>query len=219
MTFAEYEKVVGNWIVAKVKPIGESLLVGETPEKFKTNYFPMLWDGFKGVSESFEAMKFSQTLLQSHFPVSESVSNEKYLEYVVHAFFSDCYVLKELLKGYTNRIKKVYGKALQHVPVKSILEPVFEALSNDIETLMNIRNSHVHEERFKGGGLSDISGLSLAAQFDPSLTSASDDAFESTLDEWIRYMSRVIGIYNGLLNDCFDKISEVVTENGTIREP
>ncbi|MGT0149165.1 hypothetical protein ACT691_03490 [Vibrio metschnikovii] len=135
------------------------MLAGETPEDYKTEYFPMLLDGFKGVFDSFEAMKFSLTLLKSDFPVSESVLHEKrYLEYVVHAFYSDCYVLKELLKGYTNRIQKVYGRALPNESVKLRLEPVFDALSNDIEPLMNIRNSHVHQERFPGRWLKSTIG-------------------------------------------------------------
>ncbi len=219
MTLEEYEKAIANWVVEKVKPIGEAMLAGEMPEDYKTEYFPMLLDGFKGVFDSFEAMKFSLTLLKSDFPVSESVPREKYLEYVVHAFYSDCYVLKELLKGYTNRIQKVYGRALPNESVKLRLEPVFEALSNDIEPLMNIRNSHVHQERFQGGGLSQLSGLSLAAQFEGSLADASDEAFKVILDQWVRYFERVIGIYTGLLNECFDHISEIVLVDGVVREP
>ncbi|WP_194091538.1 hypothetical protein [Vibrio hibernica] len=219
MTLEEYEKAIANWVVEKVKPIGEAMLAGEMPEDYKTEYFPMLLDGFKGVFDSFEAMKFSLTLLKSDFPVSESVPREKYLEYVVHAFYSDCYVLKELLKGYTNRIQKVYGRALPNESVKLRLEPVFEALSNDIEPLMNIRNSHVHQERFQGGGLSQLSGLSLAAQFEGSLADASDEAFKVILDQWVRCFERVIGIYTGLLDECFDHISEIVLVDGVVREP
>ncbi|EOX4969646.1 MULTISPECIES: hypothetical protein [Vibrio harveyi group] len=219
MTLEEYEKAIADWVVEKVKPISEAMLAGETPEDYKTGYFPMLLDGFKGVFDSFEAMKFSLTLLKSDFPVSESVPREKYLEYVVHAFYSDCYVLKELLKGYTNRIQKVYGRALPNESVKLRLEPVFEALSNDIEPLMNIRNSHVHQERFQGGGLSQLSGLSLAAQFEDSLADASHDAFKTTLDHWVKYFERVIGIYTGLLDECFDHISEIVLVDGVVREP
>lgn len=219
MALEEYEKAIANWVVEKVKPIGEAMLAGEMPEDYKTEYFPMLLDGFKGVFDSFEAMKFSLTLLKSDFPVSESVPREKYLKYVVHAFYSDCYVLKELLKGYTNRIQKVYGRALPNESVKLRLEPVFEALSNDIEPLMNIRNSHVHQERFQGGGLSQLSGLSLAAQFEGSLADASDEAFKVILDQWVRYFERVIGIYTGLLDECFDHISEIVLVDGVVREP
>ncbi|EHW0637999.1 hypothetical protein K5N55_004351 [Vibrio vulnificus] len=219
MTLEEYEKAIANWAAEKVKPIGDALLAGERPEDYKTEYFPMLLDGFKGVFDSFEAMKFSLTLLKSDFPLSESVPREKYLEYVVHAFYSDCYVLKELLKGYTNRVQKVYSRALPNESVKVRLEPVFDALSNDIEPLMNIRNSHVHQERFQGGGLSQISGLSLAAQFEDSLADANDEAFKVTLEQWVKYFERVIGIYTGLLDECFDHISEIVLVDGVVREP
>ncbi|EJL6361209.1 hypothetical protein NMS86_003630 [Vibrio cholerae] len=219
MTLEKYEKAIASWAVEKVKPIGQAMLAGEMPEGYKTDYFPMLLDGFKGVFDSFEAMKFSLTLLKSDFPISESVSREKYLEYVVHAFYSDCYVLKELLKGYTNRIQKVYSRTLPNESVKLRLEPVFDALSNDIEPLMNIRNSHVHQERFQGGGLSQLSGLSLAAQYEDSLANANDEAFKAILNQWVKYFERVIGIYTGFLDECFDHISEIVLENGAVREP
>lgn len=219
MAFQEYEKIIADWAAIKAKPIGQALLAGETPAAFKTHYFPMLLDGFKSVSDSFEAMKFSLTLLESNFPVSSNVRKEQYIEFVIHAFYGDCYVLKELLKGYTNRIQKVYAKNSTGVPVESILKPVFDALSNDIEILMNIRNSHVHQERFKGGGLSDLTWLGIMSQYDSSFVEISDGAFKTMLEGWRDYMSRVIGLYTGLLDDAFDNIAKVVVENGAVREP
>ncbi|WP_306331960.1 hypothetical protein [Vibrio injensis] len=219
MTFKQYEKVIADWAAVKVASINEALFTGKKPKDFKTPYFPMLLDRFKSVSDSFEAMKFSLTLLESEFPASSRIKKEQYLEYIVHAFYSDCYVLKELLKGYANQIQKVYIKKLVDVPVKSTLEPIFKALSNDIEVLMDIRNAHVHQDRFKGGGLSDLSGLALLAQYDSSLSAISDEAFEIVLQTWRDYMSRIIELYTWLLDDAFDCIAKVVVENGVVREP
>ncbi|MFA0483420.1 hypothetical protein [Vibrio sp. 10N.222.55.B11] len=215
MSLEEYGKVLTNWVVEKT----QALLAGETSKDNKTDYFPMLFDGYKEVFNSFEAMKFSLTLLESEFPISENIRKEKYLEYVIHAFYNDSYVLKELLKGYTNRIQKVYVKALPNEPIKSSLEPVFDALSNDIKPLMDIRNSHVHQERFQGGGISQLSELAFAAQFNDSFSKENEEAFQVMLSGWIGYFRVIIEVYSELLNECMENISEVVLENGVVREP
>ncbi|MBW3526827.1 hypothetical protein KO533_09630 [Shewanella sp. NKUCC05_KAH] len=53
MTLEEYEKAIANWAVEKVTPISQAMLASETPEDYKTDYFPMLLGGFKGVFDSF----------------------------------------------------------------------------------------------------------------------------------------------------------------------
>ncbi|EGQ9976242.1 hypothetical protein FWP56_22385 [Vibrio vulnificus] len=219
MTFQQYEKVISEWVAVKVRPIGVALSTGGKPDDFKTPYFPMLLDGFIGVSDSFEAMKFSLTLLESDFPVSRKVEREKYLEYVIHAFLGDCYVLKELLKTYVTTIQRVYSKKLTNIHVKSILKPVFDSLTNGIEDLMNIRNVHVHQERFKGGGLKDLNVLATLSQHDELLAQRSNEAFQMVLQGWREYMAEVIRIYTGLLDDAFSHIAEIVIENGAVREP
>ena len=211
MSFTEYEKIMADWSATKLTPVTEAIKAGQPLENFKNNYFPYLLTGFKEVSDSFEAMKFSLELLNSEFP--RDISKEKYLNFIAHAFLSDCYIVKEMLKAYANKLQKLYGKAS-----KLVLDPLYDGIVS-LEPLMDKRNSHVHQGRFTGGGLSDLNSISLAANYESSLQNTSDEVFKVIYDSWVKYMEGIIGIFTVLLDDSFACIMEVVIKDGMVLEP
>lgn len=211
MNFTEYEKIIADWSTTKLPPVSDLLKAGQTPENFKNKYFPYLLTGFKEVSDPFEAIKFSLELLNSEFP--SDANKEKYLNFIIHTFLNDCYILKEMLKAYANKLIKLYGE-----PSKTVLKPLFEGVVS-LEPLMKKRNSHVHQARFTGGGLGELNSISLAAIYNSSLQETSDEVFKVTLGAWIKYIEGTIAIFTDLLDDSFTCISEVVIRDGMVFEP
>jgi hypothetical protein len=217
--FEQYQKIMANWATETLGPHKDSIVAGETVELKNQDFFHMIFRGFTEITDTFEALEFSATLLSVASPRSKKVAKEKYIRFVVNTYLQDVYILKERLNTYATKIKRAHKRMGRTELVEAHVEPLFESVKTKLQELVNVRGGHVHQERFRDERLSEASSLEFLVQFDDRFEFYYERTATQAKRDWHDRIVSNNKATKVILNDYFGGMLRVVAESDRVITP
>ncbi|ELB2259542.1 hypothetical protein QNZ79_004457 [Vibrio parahaemolyticus] len=217
--FEQYQNIMADWAAETLGAHKDSIVAGETVEFENQDFFYMVFRGFTEITDTFEALEFSATLLSVASPRSKKVAKEKYIRFVVNTYLQDVYILKERLNAYATKIKRAHERMGRSELVEAHIEPLFESVKTRLQGLVNARGGHVHQERFRDELLSEASSLELLVQFDDKFEFYYERTVTQVKRDWHERIVSNNEATKAILNDYFGGMLRVVAENDRVITP
>lgn len=116
---------------------------------------------------SYEALRGVEVYL-SRLPFTRAgIAPSKYIRFQIESFFNEMYILYERMKKFTIRIGREFRKDPGAAPVDERVKYVLDEINRIFEPLLELRNTHVHEERYDDAELNRLELLEMLAKKDP----------------------------------------------------
>jgi len=110
--------------------------------------------GFMEISKTLDSLKLNYKFMRLSAP--KSVKESKYIEYHFFVYLQEVYSLKEKIISYLNVIQKLFTKKIKSnkQEIENNFKPLFELVSDSLDNLTDIRNSHIHQKTYMENDLS-----------------------------------------------------------------
>ena len=130
---------------------------------------------FKPSSEIFaniEALENIAVYARSFPYRRQGISRVDYLKYHIENYLNEIYILKNRLIAFLNLVDRAYRKCDRRAEIKANLSPLYGTVHGALEGYVNVRGSHVHQNRYTDSDFDRLTTLNLLSM------SGDDDASE-----------------------------------------
>lgn len=126
-------------------------------------YFSRIFYGFTEIFDSLEMLD-DILFFTARFPYSNTrISRERYLQFLVEAYFGEVYILQERLKQYLRVIERLYKTDPNHSEIRKTCKNLQKLIADVLGGVLQVRNNHVHYSRFSEKGLDRLKSIGLLA--------------------------------------------------------
>ena len=219
LNIEEYQRVMAIWASQTMKPHIETIKEGKESTLKNQKAINVIFIGFTEITDTFEALEFSGSLLSVASPRSKKVSKEKYLKYVVNTYLQDVYILKERLNAYATQIKRMHDKMGRQELTLEHIDPLFKFVKDTFSGLVDTRGGHVHGKRYTDESLTDASSMALIAEHSPEFEEHYNYSLAKAKREWHKRIEKNNIETAKLLNRYFKKLFKVVVVDGKVVAP
>jgi hypothetical protein len=161
--FNDYQKLMLEWAKRILEPHMDTIMAGKPFENSQEQLMDIIFHGFIDISDTYEALILSETLISVAPPRSKKIEHDKYIKYVVNTYLQDVYILKERLNSYATKIMRIHNNSGRNKLTEQHIKPLFEIVKNKFQGIVNVRGGHVHAERYCDSELRHASIMSLAS--------------------------------------------------------
>ena len=165
----------------KNKQIDSNFYMEQTAIEFK------LFNGFSEIKNIIDSLQLIETFIAIDPPKAEGINNSNYLNYHIHNYFQEMYILKERLKAYLKFIQRKYQKKIDNQLLqkmtKSLSALVMDSLSN-ITGDTGVRNKHVHIEKYFDDEMKWLASTSFLTEHDGEFELSSKKAYMVAKQKW-----------------------------------
>ena len=133
------------------------------------------------------------------FPYRDlGISPVRYLKYHIESYLNEVYIFSERVKAYLYAIRRRFGKTTFSQQVDESAKRIEQSLESSLLTIIKVRGSHVHQNRFADRGLDRLAFLeNLQKQTDKILDDDRTKAFSCLFDssykenraKWVKQIS------------------------------
>lgn len=189
----------------------------------QNTYEFFLFDGYTEIVNVINTLELIEKFIDAEPPKIDGINYANYLNYHIHSYFQEMYILKERLKTYATQINRKYKKISDSI----LFEHIKEMINETIDSLRNItgdrgvRNLHVHDKKFTDQELNILGSTSLLVDtkhtgFDELL----DSAYNHNKKKWTETISKNNEIIKILIEQYFGDLLKVITKDYiTVIEP
>jgi len=217
--YSEYGELMATWASSYMKPIIENHQKGTLTEPSKHKPFNTIFYGFTEITNTFDALRLSETLISVAPPRSSRISHDEYIKYLINTYLQDVYILKERLNSYATRLKRLHAKSGRGDLAEQHIDPLFEIIKSGLDGLVNTRGSHVHANRYSDDDLDNLSQMALISKFDPKFEAHYKFSYKKAKNIWSSRMKSNNDVAEKILDYYFETLSKVVIENGRVFMP
>lgn len=217
--YDDYQELMAAWASEYMKPIWEGYQKGAGVDRSAHRVFGTIFYGFTEITNTFDSLRLSETLISIAPPRSKKVSADEYFKYVISTYLQEIYILKERLNAYATKLKRLYERAGKKNEVEEYLVPVFGKVKSVLDGVVAVRGSHVHDSRYSDDELDRISSLALISRNNSSFEMAYRKSLKSARMEWGERMGSYNGAIEDLLDWYFSQIINVVAKSGSVEMP
>lgn len=211
---------MATWASDYMVPIWEEYQKKGTkadPEQHRV--FNIIFYGYTEITNTYEALRFSETLISVAPPRSQKIDRDQYLKYLINTFFQEVYILKERLNAYATKVKRLYERGGRKHEAQQHIDPIFENVKYVLDGLIKIRGHHVHSNRYSDDGLDWLSSLAFVAKHNTDFKSPFAVEFKAAQLKWSKQMKKVNEAIALLLDWYFEQLLNVVEEDGKVSIP
>ena len=202
-----------------MKPLVDKNFKGTLADPSKHSVFNIVFFGYTEISNTFNALKLSETLVSVAPPRSKKIIKDEYLKYIINTYLQDVYILKERLNAYATKLKRLLNKAgKKSLSVKHI-DPLFKLIKSSLNGITNSRSQHVHMLRYSDTGLDAVSQMEIISRFNPEFETDYKFSYKLAQNIWSSRMKKNNKATKQLLDIYFDAISVAISKNGIISIP
>lgn len=145
----------------------DSLLVRQqqleiNPHNFIEEKHPhmILFYGFNEIANSYYVLKDCEIYIR-RFPFSKTgITKECYFQFIIGAYYSEIYILKERLESYSTKIQRIFNKAGLPFDDKSLKRIYYKYLKG----VLKVRRQHIHENRIEVNEIERLRALNFLIQ-------------------------------------------------------
>ena len=106
-----------------------------------------LFNGFSEIIGIIDTLKLIETFVSIAPPDVKGVNSSNYLNYHVHNYFQEMYILKESLNAYLTLIQRLYQQKVDKQLLKEVMNPLFAYIKESLGNIAGsngVRNIHVY---------------------------------------------------------------------------
>lgn len=175
------------------------------------------------IQKSIDVINITASFIRTKNIILKRLPKKNYYEYHISNYFNELYIIRERLVSFINIIKKVYKTERNSIQIINELNDLKEQTIIGFKTYCKIRGEHIHGKRFNDNDLSDLNYFELLIKNNRKLKITIGDLINSQYvviaNKW--YRKTVIDRKNlySFFDLYFNKISQIILENGKIRIP
>ncbi len=198
----------------KEEPIDSEFYMEQTEPKFK------LFNGFSEITGIIDTLKLIETFVSIDPPEVKGVNSSNYLNYHVHNYFQEMYILKERLNAYLTLIQRLYQKKVDKQLLKEVMNPLFALIKVSLDNIAGsdgVRNIHVHQKKYSDDEMRWLSSTSFLSEFHDEFAEESVKAYAIAKRKWIttigknnRELKTLIDVYFGM---CYEVVHHLDNVN------
>ncbi len=189
----------------------------------QNTYAFFLFDGYTEIVNVINTLELIEKFIDAEPPKIDGINYANYLNYHIHSYFQEMYILKERLKTYATQINRKY----KNISEPLLIEYIEKMITETIDSLSNItgdkgvRNLHVHKKKFTDQELNVLGSTSLLVdtkhtEFEVLL----DSAYNHNKNKWKETILKNNEITKILIEQYFGDLLKVITkDNITVIEP
>jgi hypothetical protein len=189
-------------------------------------YVVTIFQGVVEISESLETLDDIE-LMVSRFPLRKTrISRERYLRFLVEAYFGEIYILKERLIRYLTRIGRQFKRDDRRTEVRDSERNLADLVNTVLRPFVKARGSHVHVMRLEDEGINRLDTIALLSKgSDQGISSAMKvlyrQAYPGVRTKWKEKISTYNKVVRRLLDDYSDALWKLLFEesSGKLRLP
>ena len=155
----------------------------------------------------------------------QGISRIAYLKYHVENYLNELYLLKNRLIKYLKLIEKSYKKSNISEHVSHTIAPLYKVVSKTLKGYIEVRGSHVHENRYSDNDFDRLSTLELLSKgsdknkFSETMTQLSNVAYSDIRKKWVDKINADFEGIQNLLDLYFEHLLIAISKNGDLIFP
>ncbi len=192
----------------KEKQIDSEFCMEQTEPELK------LYNGFSEISGIIDTLKLIETFVSIDPPDVKDINYSNYLNYHVHNYFQEMYILKERLNAYLILIQRLYQNKVDRKLLQEVMKPLFAMVKdslNNIAGSKGVRNKHVHEKKYSDNEMNWLVSTSFLSEFDDEFTRESKKAYLTVKKKWTITIGRNNKELEKLIDQYFSMCYGIVT--------
>jgi len=127
-------------------------------------YLIRIFDGFSEIVKSLGTLEDIQFYI-ARFPFrADRIAPERYLQFHVEAYLTEIYLLKERIDKFLKRLSREHRGDGRYVRIHARASSLLEISERTLRGVVNARDVHTHQERFKDDGISRLGTIGLLAK-------------------------------------------------------
>jgi len=135
-------------------------IIDRTPSA-RERYVARLFRGMCEITRCFETLADIAVYI-NRFPYrGTAVTEVRYLRYHVENYFQDLYILRERLVSYLNVVTRSFARETDASEIKLKVNSLSSLVRGALESMVQVRDAHVHEYRIDPDDLWRLDELSL----------------------------------------------------------
>ncbi len=196
----------------KKKPIDSEFYMEQTAPEFK------LFNGFTEITGILDTLRLIETFVSLNPPKENSVNYSNYLNYHVHNYLQEMYILKERLNAYLKLIQRLSKKKINNQLLDEAIDLLFTMVQESLDNIAGykgVRNKHVHQYKYSDEEMRWLSSTSFLSKFHEEFTEESRQAYTIAKKKWVitigknnKKLESLIDVYFGM---CYEIVSKLET--------
>jgi len=222
--FEKYQKLMVDFAKEFLTPLYEKSQENNEMYIEQTSVEFLIFRGYTEISTSYETLLLIEKFITLYPPNLDGINYSNYLNYHIHNYLQEMYIIKERLNSYATIIQRRYSKATDKEFLKPIMNSLFEIVKHTLhgitgEGKTGVRNIHVHHERFTDEEMNWLSSTTFLSQFHEEFKIESQKAYESAKNKWHNLIQTNNAELLKLFEIYFDALFNIITLDGKIYLP
>lgn len=222
--FKKFEKLMADFSSEFITPLYKKMQENNEMYTEQTSVEFQIFKGYTEISTSYETLLLIEKFITIDPPDSEGINYSNYLNYHIHNYLQEMYILKERLNSYATIIQRRYSKVIDKEFLNSIMSSLFEIIKNSLHSITGegksgVRNTHVHLERFLDEEMKWLSSTTFLAQFHDEFKIESKKAYIDAKNKWYGLIQNNNVEVLKLLDTYFNTLFHILTIDGKIHLP
>jgi hypothetical protein len=180
-------------------------------------HFYILFYGLHEIIESYDLLKDFEIFIKV-FPYNRyNISKARYLRFIIGTYLNEMYIFKERLVAYIKTIEKEYRSTRRYLDVKGIINPLYHTVISSLNNICEVRNSHVHVNRYYDNSINRVIGFELVTQGDNTGTfyPRFEREYKKIRSEWKKTIKENNRAVNELLDYVSAELMDIVFKNNS----
>lgn len=219
----KFEKLMADFAPTFLEPLYEKMQENNEMYIEQTSIEFQIFKGYNEISTSYETLLLIEKFIKINPTDFEGINYSNYLNYHIHNYLQEMYILKDRLDRYLKLITEEYKADFNQVSLDDIkinlLKFVKSILQNITGHTTGARSKHVHYERFFDEEMKWLSSATFLAQFHDEFKIESEKAYENAKNKWHGLIQNNNAEVIKLLDTYFNTLFHIMTIEGKIHLP
>lgn len=222
-SFKKFEKLMADFSSGFITPLYKKMQENNEMYIEQTSFEFQIFRGYTEISTSYETLLLIEKFIKINPPDSEGINHSNYLNYHIHNYLQEMYILKDRLDRYlkliTERYKADFNQVLLDDIKINLLKFIKGVLQNITGHTTGARSKHVHYERFFDEEMKWLSSTTLLAQFHDEFKIESKKAYIDAKNKWHGLIQNNNVEVLNLFDTYFNVLFHIITIDGKIHLP
>ncbi len=185
-------------------------------------HFYILFYGLHEIIESYEQLKDFEIFIKV-FPYKRyNISKARYLRFIIGSYLNEMYILRERLLAYVKKIEKEYRNTRIYSNVQRVTNPIYDRVINSLSKICEVRNTHVHVNRYYDDLINRVIGFEIVVQDDNTniFYPKYNSEYKKIRSKWKKTIGENNRAVDELLDFVFAELMDVVFKiNSELNQP
>ena len=222
-SFKKFEKLIADFSSEFITPFYKKMQENNEMYIEQTSIEFQIFKGYSEISTSYDTLLLIEKFIETNPPSSEGINYSNYLNYHIHNYLQEMFILKDRLDRYLKLITEQYRAEDNQILLEDIKINLLKFVKSVFQTFTTfetgVRSKHVHYERFLDEEMKRLSSTIFLAQFQDKFKIESVKAYEDTKNKWHDLIQNNNAELLKLFDIYFNTLFHIMTIDGKIHLP